>query len=203
MIDEVGLKSLEVLAPFGEDDWRTASPDQLCRLVGDQPCPVIIVCESAEDLLNRGVRGKHGGVEAGIAANDTQLQRMLLRRPLGDRMSDGPALHCDDRMVSVASAESGGKARHVARRDGLQDPLGRHGGDVVALVDDHVTVVGQQFLQRIAPRQALDHRHVEQAGWFLAASTDRAERVRIDVKELRQAFLPLLKQGLAVDEDQG
>jgi hypothetical protein len=67
--------------------------------------------------------------------------------------------------------------------------------DVVALVDDHVSVAGQQLLQSIAARQALAHRDVEQAGRLLPAAADRAERRRVEVEELPQALPPLFEQG--------
>ena len=72
-------------------------------------------------------------------------------------------------MVPVAPVGGGGKAGHVARRSGLQHPLGRDRRDVVALVDDDVPVTCQQLLQVLAARQALHGRDIQLARGFAPA----------------------------------
>ncbi len=51
-IGEMCLELFEVLAAFGEDDWRAALPEQLQRLAGDQLGALLIVGERAEYLLD-------------------------------------------------------------------------------------------------------------------------------------------------------
>jgi hypothetical protein len=103
-------------------------------------------------------------------------------------------------MVPIAPIGSGRQAGHATRRSGSEDPLGCDRGDVVALVDDDVPVAGQQFLQALPARKALDGSDVQPAGWLAPAGTDDPDLLDVHVKELGQPLDPLLKQRLAVHQ---
>jgi hypothetical protein len=64
---------------------------------------------------------------------------------------------------------------------------------VVALVDNDVAVAGQQLVQRLVASEALDHRDVHLALRLATATSDRADRVHIDIEELVQPLDPLLQ----------
>jgi hypothetical protein len=91
---------------------------------------------------------------------------------------------------------------HEGRWSALRGPyaLGHHGRDVVALVDDDVTVAGQQLVERLVASQALDHRDVHLACGLAATAADRPDLVCLEIEELVQVLDPLFEQRLAVDE---
>ena len=70
---------------------------------------------------------------------------------LGRRTSNRPALHEDDRLLPVATERRGGQAQDVFRLGPLQDGVERNCADVVAFVDDDVTVVLDQRVHFALP----------------------------------------------------
>ena len=72
----------------------------------------------------------------------------------------------------------------------------------MALVNDDVTVRAQELANIGSPRERLDHRDVDAMGDPSAASTDPSDRLGWNVKELGEAFYPLLDERSAVHQDQ-
>ncbi len=67
---------------------------------------------------------------------------------------------------------------------------------MVALVDDDLTVVGDDVLDTVLADEALDHRDVEPAVTGLLARSDLADLLRFDAQEQRQLSQPLVEQRL-------
>ncbi len=134
-----------MVAALGQHDQRAALRREFERVAYDQFRSLLVVGECAVDLLDRRVGRERGGIEVGVAPHHAQCQPPRGRGCLMvDRVSHRPALHSDDGVVSVAAVRGGGEARDVARGRGLQDLLGRDGGNVVAFVDDDVAVPAEQ-----------------------------------------------------------
>ncbi len=77
------------------------------------------------------------------------------------REPDGPALHVDDRLVSVAPVGRGGEARDVPGLHLAQNALEGSRGHVMTLVDDHVTVGRDDVVDGPIAHEALEHGHIE------------------------------------------
>jgi len=109
-----------------------------------------------------------------------------------DTMPDRPALHDHDRVVPVFA--DGGRCHpgDVAGLDLLHHGLKAEGGNVVALVDQDVTVIGHQISHRSPVLQALQHRDVDPALSFVSASAELSDRSGWKVKKGAQAFPPLI-----------
>ena len=73
----------------------------------------------------------------------------------------------------------------------------------MAFIYDYVAVLGDQLVDIVPLDEALDHRDVEGAVVFAMAAADPADLPFIDVEEHGQLRDPLLKQWLAMDQNQG
>src|SRR5207253_11432200 len=78
----------------------------------------------------------------------------------------------------------------------------RESGYVVAFVDDHLAIFSNEVLYFVFSIQALDDGDVHTPGPFRFPSTDVPDRFGWQIQEHPQALLPLIKQLLAVNDDQ-
>ena len=76
-------------------------------------------------------------------------------------MTNRPALHEDDRMVAVLAGDGRGQARDELRLCPADDLLETLSGQVVAFVNDEMSVVSHQVTHHVLSHQALDDRHVQ------------------------------------------
>ena len=109
-----------------------------------------------------------------------------------DAMPDGPALHCDDRVVPVLTGGCRREPGHIARPGLPEHSLEAHRRDVVALVDENVPVIGDEILDLAARAQALQHADVDRAPALVAATSELTDRAWRDVEERRQPLPPLI-----------
>ena len=66
---------------------------------------------------------------------------------------DGTALHEDDRMVTVPARDRRGQAEDVFRLGQARDGLEADGGDMVALVDHELAVIGDDVIDLALSRE--------------------------------------------------
>jgi hypothetical protein len=69
--------------------------------------------------------------------------------------------------VAISPSWRGSQPRDVTRRNVAKQPLDRDGGNVMALIDDHVVVAPQQRLRVLSADERLDHRDVDAAAPWL------------------------------------
>lgn len=73
----------------------------------------------------------------------------------------------------------------------------------MTLIDDEIPVLTDAIIHPSLSHQALDQRHVEDAGRLLPTSADPTDFLGRKPQKDRQALHPLLEQLPAMDEDQG
>lgn len=71
---------------------------------------------------------------------------------------------------------------------------------VVALIDDQVTIASHTIINDALLDQALNHRDVQELCRRIATATDASDRLGRDAKECRQALHPLIEQLAPMDE---
>ena len=106
-------------------------------------------------------------------------------------MPHRPALHEDDRMMAVLASDRGGQSQDESRLGPADDLLEAAGREMVALVDDEMTVLRHAILDDALAHQALNDGHVQRTGRFLAAAADAADRLGRQVEKRRQAARPI------------
>jgi hypothetical protein len=77
-----------------------------------------------------------------------------------DSLTNGPALHVDNGMVSVPTDRCGRQAEHMAGANLFQHAFEAKGRDMVAFVHHHVAVVCNNVVHRAVSEQALKERDV-------------------------------------------
>ena len=194
--------SVEMLAAFSQDDEGPILANELANVRDDQAKPVVVICERAVDLLNRRLGGENARVELGIPADHAPPQSLsFASRGPADDMADGPALHRDDRLVTIAPVWCRRQACDVSGRDSREHTFDLDGWYVMAFVDDDVAVGADEVPQVIASREGLNHRDIDSVRQSAAAGAEPPDRLRCETQEPAQPFAPLLDQGFAVDED--
>jgi hypothetical protein len=73
---------------------------------------------------------------------------------------------------------------------------------MVALVDDHLAILGDKVLYFIFPVEALNDRNIHMSSPVHPPATDLPKRFRWQIQEHRQPLMPLIEQLLAVNQNQ-
>lgn len=167
------LDRREMLGALGQNQDLPALPVGVDDFLGNPGRSGVINRQRPEDLLYAGV-GRHDDCRGQDARRHLQRVRRTVR--LRGRMPNRPALHEDDGLLPVAPYGCGCQAKHVLGLGPHQDRLEREGRQVVALVDDDLSVVLDQgidlALALTPPGKGLHHRHVDPAGRSGLAAAD-------------------------------
>ena len=75
--------------------------------------------------------------------------------------------------------------------------------EVMAFIDDEVSVVGDEVFDSALADEALDDRDVDYTGEFLATASETSDFFFLQIEELRKSLDPLIHELLAMDEDEG
>ena len=116
---------------------------------------------------------------------------------------DRPALHHDDRVVSVFSNRGGRQAENVPALDPFEHLLEGESGNVMALIHDDMAVFGDQILHSPSTIQALEDRDVDVPCPAVRSPSDPAHRIRRQSQKGGQLLLPLIHELPSVDQHQG
>jgi hypothetical protein len=117
-------------------------------------------------------------------------------------MADRPALHEDDRMMAVFARERGGKSHHESSLSLPRHLLEAARRQMMAFVDDELTVIGHAVVHHAFAYHALDHRYVDQPGRAAAAATDTADGLGGQTEKQREPLDPLIEELAAMHEHQ-
>ena len=108
-----------------------------------------------------------------------------------DPMTNRPALHEDDRMVAILAGDGRGQARDEPGLRPADDLLETLSGQVVAFVNDEMSIVSNEVTHDVLSHQALDDRHVQQSGRLLSPAPDPADELWGQSEKRRQSLHPL------------
>jgi hypothetical protein len=148
--------------------------------------------------------GFAGVLEAGGANDDFVGEGAFSGLLTGiDGVSNGTALHKDDGMVPVLAGDGGGETEDefgLGPADREFETLRR---EMVAFIDDDVSVVGDEVFDDALTDEALDHDDVDLSGEFFASASKASDVFFIEIEELGEPFDPLIHELLAMNEDEG
>ena len=96
------------------------------------------------------------------------------------------ALHEDDRMMAVLARDRCRQSRDESRFGPPDDLFEAVRRQMVALIDDHMAVLGDAIVDDTLPDQALNDADIEQPGRSASAAADATDRLRRDVEKRRQ-----------------
>ena len=115
------------------------------------------------------------------ARRDRQIMRRIRR--LGGGVSSWPALHEDNRLLSITANRSSGQTEHVFGFGLLQNRIERRRADVMAFIHDHMSVVFDQGINFTLARQRLHYRDVDIPCGLGLAATDGANHAFANAQE--------------------
>ena len=122
----------------------------------------------------------------------------LRARPEPDRT----ALHEDDRMVAVPARDRRREPEHVFRLRAAGDGLEADGGDMVALVDHEMPVVGDDVVHLALAHQALYDADIDDAAGLAPAAADPSDSRCGKIEERLEPCDPLFHELAAVNQHQ-
>ena len=90
-------------------------------------------------------------------------------------MTHWATLHEDDRVMPVLAGDSRRQSGDIPRLRSAGDKLKACSGQVMALIDDKMAVVGNDIVDFALANQALDQRHVDHTSGFAFSGADGAD----------------------------
>src|SRR5215468_3168743 len=97
-------------------------------------------------------------------------------------------------MVAVLARDGGGEPQHMPRIRPTRDELEADGREMVALVDDQVTVIANEIVDLAVAHEALDQGDVDAPRRLALATADGANAGSVDRQEGLQPLAPLVDQ---------
>lgn len=161
----------------------------------------VVLTDDAEDFLD--VSGVVFGDLGSGVVHDQFTAEQLCSFDCGwfDLVAGGAALECDECFELVAPVRGCGETDPAAGPRRPHACRKRHSWEVVALIDDD-QAVGVEERRVISSRQALDHRHVDDAGGHVATAAELADCRWFGAEVVAQACLPLIEEFLAIYHDE-
>src|SRR6266851_264225 len=117
-------------------------------------------------------------------------------------MSNGAALHEDDRMVPILACHGRGQPNDIARLCPPGDEFKTRRRNMMTLVDDQMAIVRHQVGYFALTHEALDQRDIYNAGRLPPSASDDADFLRIDIEKCPQPLHPLGGQLATMDENE-
>src|SRR5208283_1007520 len=123
------------------------------------------------------------------------------RCPGIDPVTNRPALHEDDRMLAILAADGRGQACDIPGLRPADDLLEALSGQVVAFVNNEMSIVSNDVIHDVLSYQALDDRHIQQSGRLPASTPDPTDELGMKSEKARQSLRPLFQQLLAMHQN--
>jgi hypothetical protein len=154
------LEPVQVLVAFGEDERRSACADRIDDIVTDTPVSLLVVDEF---LIERLELGPLVCVRCAKRTEGCRLHEDdMFERPAGGlhlrvhAIPYRPALHEDNRVVTVLSRDGCREPRHEPRLGLTSHAFEALCREMVTLVDDQVAVLADPIVDDTFLHQALD-----------------------------------------------
>jgi hypothetical protein len=196
-------EELEMVRPLGQDERRSAGVDRSDHIVQDHLVAYVVGREPRIQRLDLLRRLAVTCPKGGLAADQAMRHKSLRTVARVHDVTDGPALHVDDRLVAVTAVRRRRQPGHVPGLHCGEHTLERERREMMALVDDHVTVGGDDVVHVTVTHQTLHRRDAENARRPALSPADATDGLRIDSEEQRELGHPLLQQRRAVHQDDG
>jgi hypothetical protein len=190
----------EVLGSAGQKKRRTAGLNDAEEVCGNHLVAGRVIDKRGIDIVNRYVSAFLSYPKLGVARNHLMFERGCLGHCGGTHAeASRAALHVDDRMVTVFSRRGRREADDVLGLHLLHHLLEGKRRDMVALVDDYLTALGDKVLDFVFPVQALDDRNIYTSRPVHLPAADLPNRLRGQIQERCQPLVPLIEQLLPVN----
>src|SRR6266545_4428772 len=103
-----------------------------------------------------------------------------------------PALHKDDRMMTILPGWRSGQTRDISSLDLPHDLFEAESGNVMALVNDDLAVLDHIVLYFAVPMEALQQGHIDETGARHFSTGNLAYRLNRKIQEHGQSIAPLV-----------
>ena len=194
---------VEVIFAFSQQDGRSAFLEHGDDVVDDALVTFPIFCKDAVSVLDTAAGPLGGNAESRLSHDQLMLKRSARRLALSIHpVADGPKLHLGDGLVAIAPLRRGGETDEIARLHLRQNTLEGERRQVVAFIDDDVTVRSNEIVDSFLTDEALHHRHIKLSVRLALTTADLPDVLLVDIEEHCQLRLPLLEQRLSVHEDE-
>src|SRR6266568_3284962 len=119
-----------------------------------------------------------------------------------DTMAHGAALHEDDWVVTILARQRCGQPGNKFCLCPTSHLLKAVRRQMVAFVNNKMTVFGHPVVNDVFADQALNERNIEHAIGFLSSASDMTDRPRRQIEKCRKSLNPLFEQLSSMHEHQ-
>ena len=189
---------------FSQQDGRAPFLDHLDHLIADEPVSGLIIRQFSAEVVEL-----HSFVAMRLAQRsecrrtneDMMLEWSSDRLPFRiHAMANRSALHEHDGMMAVFACNCRSQAREVLCLCTTRYLLEAVRGEMVAFVDDNLTVVGDAIVNSPFAHEALKQRNIQHSGKFLSSTSNSTYRFLRQVEKITKSLKPLIEQLLSVHQ---
>jgi len=138
---------VEMIFALSQQDGRSAFLEHGDDAVDDALVTFLVFCKEAVSVLDTAAGPLGGNAEPRLSHDQLMLKRSARRLALGIHpVADWPKLHLGDGLATIALLRSGGEANEIARRHFRQNALKGECRQVVAFIDEDVTVSSNEIV---------------------------------------------------------
>jgi hypothetical protein len=113
-----------------------------------------------------------------------------------DTVADRSTLHENDGMMTILARDRSGQTQDVSRLRTSRHQLKARRREMMALVNDEMTVVRHQIRYFAATHEALDQREIYDSSRLAAPAANGSNILRIDIEECPETLDPLVLFGV-------
>ena len=172
-------QEIEMLVAFGQYQWRATFVNGLEHVVADELIAGFIRDQFGVQFLKLDShilgKGPRRAKPRGTDMDGVRKRTCGRLCPGIDPMTNRPALHEDDRMVAIFAGDRRGQARDELRLCPADDLLETLSGQVVAFVNNQMSIICHQVTYHVLANQALDDRDVQRPCRLLSSAADSAD----------------------------
>src|ERR1700739_1476194 len=153
---------VEMIFALSQQDGRSAFLEDGDDVVDDALVTFLVCCKDAVNVLDAAAGPLGGNAEPRLSHDQLMLKRSARRVALSIHpVTDGPKLHLGDGLVAIAPLRRGSEAGEIARLHLRQNTLKGKCRQVVAFIDEDVTVGSNEIVYSFLTDEALHHRHIK------------------------------------------
>jgi len=189
---------------FCQYDRRTAFLDDRDHFLANKPVSGLVIHQFSAEVVELDSfiwMRLADRTECGRANEDMMLEWSSDRLAFCiHAVANRSALHEHDGVMPVFAGDCRGQSREILRLRTPRDLLEAERREVVAFVDDDVTVLGDAVVNRPLAHEALNQCDVERPRKSFSSSSDSAYRLFRQIEKRTKSLNPLIKQLLSVHQ---
>jgi hypothetical protein len=169
---------------MGEDQGRPPVADGIEHIGNNLTVSFRVGYECLDYIVDREILSARSHPKVCVSRNYDVLERGAAGRLAGAHTEpDGTALHENDRVVAVFPRGRSGQSGNVSPSGLSHDLFEAECGNVMALVNDDVPILGDKILHFAFAMETLEQRHIDETGARYLSASNLSDRLSREIQE--------------------